>query len=425
LEPSADILKVNGGKIMTRIHKSVLCWLVLLLLIPAVSIFGQNTYNYRSDHYSVTSQVNQAFTEDTAAFMEAFFDLYTSYLHFDPEQIEQPLQVRIFNNKSAYDSFLQKVLGETRSSFVFLHYREAAKSELVGYYLEDQTALHKKLTHHGFTQYLKTFVPNPPLWIQKGFAVYFENSTYDSEKQTAVFHPNHAWVPTLREKLRRDASLSDSEVFIPVSSLLYLDQNTAGQKIEAFYSQVWGMVHFFIHSEKKSYNRLIWDAISALDPNAGMRTNENRVVKLAFEWVNKDSLISDFVNFMNELKTFPDLIQMGIDAYAQGEYEQAEEAFSQAKSLRSDHYVPDYYLGLISYNRSEFSMAEYHYLSAVKKDGNSDLLYYALGVNAMADNRLEDSNFYLEQAVETGGPYSEKASELRDQVQARSEEAAM
>lgn len=423
--PAADILKVNGGKIMKRIHKSVLCWLVLLLIVPAVTVFSQDTYNYRSDHYSVTSQVNQDFTEDTAAFLEAFFDLYTSYLHFDPEQIKQPLKVRIFNSKDAYDSFLQNVIGETRNSFVFLHYSEAAKSELVGYYLEDQSALHKKLIHHGFTQYLKTFIPNPPLWMQKGFAVYFENSTYDSEKQAAVFHPNHTWVPALREKLRRDTSLSDPEVFIPVSNLLYLSQDAAGRNIEAFYAQVWGMVHFLIHSEKKSYNRLIWDAISALDPKADMRANENRVVNMAFEWVNKDSLISDFVSFMNELKTFPDLIQMGIDAYAKEEYEQAEEAFTQAKSLRSDHYVPDYYLGLISYNRSEFSMAEYYYLSAVKKDGNSDLLYYALGVNAMADNRLEDSSFYLEQAVETGGPYSEKASDLKDQVQARSEEAAM
>ena len=410
---------------MTRIHKSVLCCLALLVLIPAAALYSQDTYNSRSDHYSVTTRVNQDFTEDTAEFMEAFFDLYTSYLHFDPETVEQPMKVRIFDTKQAYDNFLQNVLGETRSSFVFLHYTDPKKSELVGYYLDNQTELQKKLIHHGFTQYIKTYIPNPPLWIQKGFAVYFENSTYDSEKQTAVFHPNHAWVPALREKLRQDPSLSDPDIFIPVSNLLYLDQDSAAQKIESFYAQVWGMVHFLIHSEKKAYNRLIWDAISALDEDAGVRVNENRVVDMAFEWVNKDVLVSDFVSFMEELATFPDLIQKGIDAYAKGEYDRAEQAFTDAQTLRSDHNVPDDYDGLISYNRCEFSMAEYYYLSAVKKDGNSDLLYYALGVNAMADNRLEDSNFYLEQAVENEGPYSEKASKLIDEVQSRSEEAAM
>ncbi|MFW6207944.1 MAG: DUF1570 domain-containing protein [Spirochaetota bacterium] len=410
---------------MTRIQKPVLFCLILLFLIPAAALYSQSTYSYQSDHYSVTTQVNQDFTENTAEFMEAFFDLYSSYLHFDPEEIEQPMKVRIFNSKESYDSFLQNVLGETRSSFVFLHYSDPKKSELVGYNIDDQTTLHKKLIHHGFTQYIKTFIPNPPLWIQKGFAVYFENSTYDAEKNTAVYHPNLAWVPALREKLRQDASLSDPEVFIPVSTLLFIDQETAGSRIESFYAQVWGIVHFLIHSEKKAYNRVIWDALSALDPQATMRTNENRVVDSAFEWVNKDALISDFVSFMQALKTFPDLIQTGIDAYAQGEYERAEKAFTDAKSLRTDHYVPDYYLGLISYNRGEFSMAEYHYLSAVKKDGNSDLLYYALGVNAMADNRLEDSSFYLEQAVENEGPYSDKASKLIDEVKSRSEESAM
>src|SRR6056297_1433501 len=414
-----------GDKIMKRIHIVVVFFTLLLLFMPATSVFSQEMNNYRSEHYSVFTTSSQQLSEDTAAFMEAFFDLYTSYLHFDPEELQHPLKVRIFATQDEYDNFLQNVIGETRDSFVFLHYNDPKKSELVGYYIEDQASLRKKLIHHGFSQYIKSYIPNPPLCIQKGFAVYFENSTYNEEKQKAEFHPNHTWVSTLREKLRMDARLSDPEVFIPVSTLLYLDQETASQKIEPFYSQVWGMVHFLIHSEKKSYTRLIWDAISALDPKASKKNNERRVVNQAFEWVNKDALVSDFVTFIQNLHTFPDLIQMGIDTYAQGEYDKAESAFTQAKSLRSGHYIPDYYLGLISYNRGEFSMAEYYYLSAVKNDGNSDLLYYALGVNAMADNRLDDSSFYLEQAIETQGPYSDKASELMNKVKAESDETAM
>ncbi|MDZ7793438.1 MAG: DUF1570 domain-containing protein [Spirochaetia bacterium] len=411
---------------MKRMHRLGMCWVILMLLLPAALAFSQDTFNYRSDHYSVTTRVNQEFTEDTAVFMEAFFDLYTSYLHFDPELLDYKLKVRIFNSKAEYDKFLQDVIGETRSSFVFLHYPDPKKSELVAYHLDDQDAFNKKLIHHGFSQYLKSFVQNPPLWLHKGFAVYFEDSTYDPEMQKAVFNPNHTWLPSLRQKLRQDSSLSNPEIFIPVSSLLFLDQETAAQKLEAFYSQVWGMVHFFIHSEKKSYNRLIWDAISALEPEATLQQNERRVVNMAFEWVNKDTLVTDFIGFMQEeLKTFPDLIQMGIDAYAKEEYEKAETAFTQAQSLRSDHYVPDYYLGLIAYNRGEFSMAEYYYLASVKKDGNSDLLYYALGVNALADNRLDDSSFYLEQAVENKGPYSDKAADLIDEVEKRAEHTAM
>jgi hypothetical protein len=67
-------------------------------------------------------------------------------------------------------------------------------------------------------------------------------------------------------------------------------------------------------------------------------------------------------------------------------------------------------------------MAEYYYLQAVKNDGHEDLLYYALGVNAYADSRMEDSSFYLKQAVDAAGSYSKMASELMEEISASSAE---
>jgi len=43
----------------------------------------------------------------------------------------------------------------------------------------------------------------------------------------------------------------------------------------------------------------------------------------------------------------------------------------------------------------------------------------------LADNRLDDSSFYLEKAVENRGPYSEKAANLIDEVEKRAEDTAM
>src|SRR6056297_3275875 len=97
-----------GVKIMKRMHKLGMCLGILMLILPAALAFSQNTFNYRS------------------------------YLHFDPELLDYKLKVRIFGNKAEYDRFLQDVIGETRSSFVFFHYPDPKKSELVAYHLDDQ-----------------------------------------------------------------------------------------------------------------------------------------------------------------------------------------------------------------------------------------------------------------------------------------------
>jgi len=393
----------------------------VLFCLPVFSGFAQNTYTYKSEHYMVVSGISEEFSQETARFMEGFFDLYTGYLHFDPESLDTVLKVRILADKAAYDTYLEGVIKSTRSSFVYLQYPDPKRSELIGYRTSPEETFHKKLIHHGFVQYIKSYIANPPLWLQKGFAVYFENCSYDPSTGKVTFNPNHSWVETLRGKISQDPTLSNPELFIPVQNLLYIDQDSATRNLEAFYAQSWGLVDFLIHSAEKNYNRLLWDAIAALEDSATMTDNENNVVSRSFEWVAKDQLVADFVDYMQTLPTFPDLVQKGIDAYAMGDLESSEKAFQQAVSLRQDHYVPYYYLGLIYYNRGEYSMAEFYYLSAVKNDGHADLVYYALGVNAFADSRMDDSTFYLSQSVEAGGSYSSMASELLEEIQGSEE----
>ena len=388
-----------------------------LLTVPVFNAYSQNVYTYSSDHYVLVSGISEEFSEDTASLLEGFFKLYTGYLHFDPKNLKAPMKVRIFADKTSFDSYLANYIDGNRSSFVFLQYPDPKRSELIAYRTTPQETFQRKLVHHAFVQYIKSFIPNPPLWIQKGFAVYFENCTYDTSTKTASFRPNHAWVATLRQKLNEDSSLSNPEVFIPVRNLLFLDQTAALQNLEAFYAQSWGLIDFLIHSEKKAYNRLLWDAVAALETDADMSVNEQQVVARSFEWVAKDTLVEDFVEYILTLPTFPDLVQSGIDSYSMGRLEESEKYFQQALELRQDHYVPHYYLGLIYYNRGEYSMAEFYYLSAAKKNGSTDLIYYALGVNAYADNRIDDSTFYLSQSIDAAGSYSSLASELAEEIE--------
>ncbi len=398
--------------------KKLIAVVSCFVLLSAGYAFSQETATHSSEHYTVISHEGAEHAQSTARMMEAYFELFESYMHFDPEKLSAPLTVRIFSGKEAYDSYLDSILSETRESFVFIQYSDPKKSELVGFYTDDEETYRRRLIHHGFVQYLKSFIPNPPLWLQKGFAVYFENSSYNKEEQRAEFEHNYEWVSTLRTLLQK-AESGDTERVIPVNSLLYIDSEKANTDLEAFYAQVWGTIEFLIHSDKKRYNRLLWDSISALKPDVPQETNEQRIVDQAFSWVPREQLTDDYIDFVRSIETFPELVRKGMEQYTANKLEAAKDAFTAALDLRSDHYIPYYYLGLINYDMGEYSMAEYYYHTALDNGGRATLINYALGVNAYADDRLEDARFYLEKSLEAGEAYTERIKSLRSKIEAR------
>lgn len=382
--------------------------------IFSMALFGQTMNSYESEHYIVHSELGADHAETSAEKMEAFYTLFQDYFHFPSEELNDPLKVKIFKEKSSYDSYIKSIISETRDSFVFLHYgNKPEKSELIAFQTEDPELFSKRLIHHGFIQYFKSFIPNPPLWLQKGFAVYFENSRYNDSKNTAVYKENYGWVPFIRSRLNKERENID---LIPLNTLLYIDPDTANRNLESFYAQSWGMVEFLVHSENKSYNRILWDSISALRSPASLRENEKATVREAFRWVNRESLVSDFIRYMRKLKTFPDLIDLGMEAYSKENFDKSEQYFLDALKLNDKHYVPHYYLGLIYYEKSEYSMAEYYYQSAKKAGGNTALIDYALGVNAFADNRFEDARRFLKSSKEKNSSYVDKVDSLLKRI---------
>ena len=79
--------------------------------------------------------------------------------------------------------------------------------------------------------------------------------------------------------------------------------------------------------------------------------------------------------------------------------------------------MPHYYLGLVSYEKGEYSMAEYYYQSAKKAGAEKALIDYALGVNAYADRRFEDARYYLNDSKSTDSGYADKVDRLLDRMQ--------
>ena len=76
----------------------------------------------------------------------------------------------------------------------------------------------------------------------------------------------------------------------------------------------------------------------------------------------------------------------------------AVQSFLKAIGRNEKHDIPYYYLGLINYARRDYTLAEYYYLTSQQMGGELGLTYYALGVNAYADNRFGVAKDYLKKA---------------------------
>ncbi len=390
--------------------------LTFCLVFLTAHAFSQEMNLIESDYYKVYSEVSVGHAADTAEVLDAYFNFFNSYFHFDAAEVPYLMRVKIFKDKASFDEYLSDIIPEQKNSFVFLQYNQADKNELVGYYTDD-SSYNRYLAHHGFMQFLKTFIPQPPLWLQKGFAIYFENSYYDPATKKVVYEENLSWLYTLKKYINNASEGSDGSI-IPFPTLLTMNVENANSSIDVFYAQSWGLVTFLLNSSNNSYNRIMWDSIKSLSAAADRKANESSTIKNAFEWVGKNDFSRDFVSYVERIKTFPDLVEDGIDQYNAGDLSLAERTFINAVSMREDHPVPYYYLGLIYYAEHDYGMAEYYYQTAIQMGGEQGISFYALGVNAYADERYKAAvEFLVESYNADPGFYGAKAVSLLEQME--------
>lgn len=382
--------------------------LAIVCLLVASGGFAQtSTYNEaQTQHYRILSEVSQEHAELVGAKLEAMLQLYNDYFRFDLEELSTPLKVRIFASEVRFDNYLRRIIDETRDDYVYLHYTDLAKSELVGYD-SDLGLADPSMNHQSFIQYLRAFVPNPPLWMREGFAVFFEKVEFDPDFRQVKYQENLAWLETLKSIV-----LEGEGAPLPMDELLAITVDSAREKLETFYPQAWGVVSFLVNSENRDYNRILWDSISALDPSATLTENVAATVEEAFQWVEAEVATEAFVEYVGQRKSFRGLVESGIEKYAAGELDAAEQEFVKALKLREDHHIPNYYMGLISYDKGNYTQADFFYRKALSLGATEALTYYALGVNAYADNRFEEAESFLQQTVSLDPSYNEKAETL-------------
>jgi hypothetical protein len=352
---------------------------------PADSAFTAET-----DHYRVFAETSQTQAEDVARRMEAALVLYNGIFHFDLTQLATKFRVKVFRDLDSFNTYLDKVLSQRRTDFVFVAWSDPERSELLTFPKEDK-AFTASLLHQGCIQFIKGFIDNPPVWLREGVATYLDGSPWDPAAGSFAPAPNLAWLDTLKSIIRGETP----NKLIPFADLLTFTRDQAQAQMDVFAPQSWGLVQFLLNASDRSYNRVIWDSIVALDPKAALDDNSQRALKKGFAWVKDPQLLQDFQAYVLSLKTAIDLVKDGIDLYTKGDIANAEISFTKSLALEPTSATATYYLGLIEYSRKNYPRAEDQYTKAFQLGANAGVINYALGVNSFAAGKNADATKYL------------------------------
>ena len=386
---------------------------ILLLgffLCVGALLFAQDAAQFtaETDHYRVFAETSQTQAEDVARRMEAALSLYNGVFHFDLSQLPTKFRVRVFRNLDSFNVYLDKVLSQKRTDFVFVAWSDPERSELLTFPKED-SAFTASLLHQGCIQFIKGFVDNPPVWLREGVATYLDGSAWDPTAGAFVAEPNLAWLDTLKTMIRAETP----RALIPFADLLTMTREQAQAQMDTFAPQSWGLVQFLLNAPDRAYSRVLWDSVLSLDPKAALDDNSQRVLKKGFGWVKDEQLAQDFQSYTLSLKTAAEMVRDGIDLYTKGDMANAELSLTRYLALEPVNSTATYYLGLIEYSRKSYSRAEDQYKKAYQLGANSGVINYALGVNSFAAGKNADAARYLTLAKQADtATYGERVDAL-------------
>ncbi len=401
---------------MKKIASMGIMLLIAAALLPAQEAAAPETgglYEISTEHYTIFSGVSSSHAEETGRRMEALFDTYNEWFHFDPAALKAPLKVKIMTDQTDFNAFLQKMIPETREDFVYLHYSRPDRSLLLGYRMEEPD-YSKSLAHQGFIQFIKAFVNHPPLWLREGFAVFFETARWDKEAGKLVFEENLAWLPAVK-KLYADYG---REGLIPLKELLTMKKEDLEAQPNIAIPQAWALVSFLSQTDNRRYNRVLWDSVASLNPSATLAVNSEKAAETIFRWTKEEKLTEEYYAYIESRRSFKELVEGGILDYSEGSYDRARTSFQKALARDESYYIPYYYLGLIAYAQENYEQADYYYEMARETGGPADLMDYAQGVNAYAAEQIDSAETYLTRVKqENPDQFGPKAEDILTRIE--------
>lgn len=206
------------------------------------------SYDVRTPHYDVSTDISEPFAQVVGEHMESIYGAYALRFQGYELKVHERFQVKVFAQKEDYYRAVPEQLRGSTGAFV-------SSLKLLAAYKEGRSDedVFRTLYHEGFHQFMFSCIArNAPLWVNEGLAEYFSEASWNGSGFTT------GQVPPMRLKLVQDALREGSH--IPLQDLMAMKSedwlsNVRAQQTAASlqYCEAWSVVHFMVHAEGGRY----------------------------------------------------------------------------------------------------------------------------------------------------------------------------
>lgn len=381
----------------------------LLSLVPLLA-FGAPAAPtvHKGAHYTVTSWAGPEAGKTTLDLMEALVVEYNKLFLFDLAKAPSSWNVTLYATKADFDAALAGQVSGPPQDYVYLQYSDPAQSHLAAWVPSEGAPLDevRSLAYQGFFQFLWTYIPHPPAWIETGLATVFWNYRWDGK--TLERDPDLPYLETLQARWKDKgpdlkALLSAAEGSLDPAS---------GKDLEA-----WGLTAFLLDSSEPAYARLFGSALAALSPTATEEANRDAVTArftAAKDWA---AASTDVQSWWKAKVGYPTRISEGLAKLKEKDYKGAAAAFTAAQVLRPHDDAARYYGALVSYESKDYTAAEEAFGKVDPRALPAGLLAYAKGLTAFALKKNDEAKKWLTEAkTEDEGTYAKLAAPVLDLI---------
>ena len=343
----------------------------------------------RGAHYTVTSWAGPEAGQTTLNLMEALVGRYNSLFLFDLSKAPGPWNVVLYASKAEFDAALAGQVTEPPVDYVYLHYADPARSHLAAWVPAEGSPVDevRSLAFQGFFQFLWTFLPHPPAWIETGLASVFWNSHWDGKTLSA--NPDLPYLETLQDRWKDKTPDLKALLNAPEGTL----DAASGLDLEA-----WGLAAFLLESPDPTYARLFGSALGNLSASATEEANRDAVAQRFAAAKDLGAAAIDVQTYWKGKLGFAARLAQGTVLLKEKNLVAASAAFQGALALRPLDDAALYYAGLTAYEAKDYPGAETWFAKIAPKVLPPGLVAYARGLTAFAAKHNDTAKPWLLQA---------------------------